>query len=268
VALIDDLLARTHLLDDPVQPQDVISYEETDPASFGAQLALPSDRSEAAAAQDLTVLCESVLAHTGAESLQKEFDTDQLPAAPGARILGCILHIADDVDGARMWWQYAAGADDNIAAFCLYLHHLSLGELHVADRWREWTKVDTLPSLTPLTPCTDPPPSVTTVDVSTPTVLRTLRHLVEPGQNHKRPRSEFATAVLDFVPNAVAAGYITNPDTAMPVPAPHFADRIGTIIAVTASDDGPPSPRRRSARLPARGASPRLDPNRDWRQGL
>lgn len=242
MALIDDLLARTHLQDDPVRPRDIIPDGDADCTPFGTAHTLGPGGPDAGAAQDLTTLCESVLAHTGAESLQEQFDTDQIPAAPGARVMGCILHIADDTDGARMWWQYAAGADDNIAAFCLYLHHLSLGELHVADRWRLWTTVDTRPSPTPL-PATIPPPPFTTVDTSTPTILRTLRHLVDAGQSHLRSRSEFAAAVLDYVPNAVAASYISNPDTTMPVPAPHFADRIGTIIAVTAVDEGPSSPR-------------------------
>jgi hypothetical protein len=248
VALIDDLLARTHLQDDPVQPRDVIPYDAPGSAPFQVE---PASGPNTATAQDLTTLCESVLAHTGAESLQEEFDTDQIPAAPGARILGCILHLADDTDGARMWWQYAAGADDNIAAYCLYLHHVSLGELHVADRWRLWTKVDTLPAPRPLTPCTNPPPPVVTVDISTPTLLRTLRRLVEASQNCLPSRSEFAAAVMDYVPNAVAASYISHPDTTMPVPDPHFEDRIGSIIAVTLDDDEPPPPHRPDP-LPAR----------------
>jgi hypothetical protein len=171
-----------------------------------------------------------------------------------------------------MWWQYAAGADDTIAAFCLYLHHLSLGELHVADRWRVWSRVDTLPSPTPLTPRTDPPPPVTTVDVSTPTILRTLRRLAGAGQSRQCSRSEFATAVLDYVPNAVAASYISNPDTTMPVPDPHFADRIGTIIAVTApADSGPPSRHRSASQhdpLPARQTCHLPDPTRNCRRTI
>jgi hypothetical protein len=83
MALIDDLLARTHLQDDPVMARDVIPYDGTDPAFSGAEA---QSGPNTAAAQDLTTLCEAVLARTGAESLQKEFDTDQIPAAPGARI--------------------------------------------------------------------------------------------------------------------------------------------------------------------------------------
>ena len=34
-----------------------------------------------------------------------------------------------------MVWQYAAGADDVTAAYCLYLHHLSLAETIEAHLW-------------------------------------------------------------------------------------------------------------------------------------
>ncbi|SDP40590.1 hypothetical protein [Actinacidiphila guanduensis] len=78
----------------------------------------------------------------------------------------------------------------------------------------------------PLTPCTAARRTVATVDVSTATILRTLRRLVDVGRSRLGSRSEFATAVLGYVPNAVAADYISNPDTTMPVPDPHSANRI------------------------------------------
>lgn len=182
-----------------------------------------------AAALDLTTLCEFVLAHTGAASLHEEFDTEHLPRPRGPRGLGCILHLADDPDSARMWWQYAAGADDDIAAFCLYLHHHSLGESDVADQWSRWTSIDTQPTPEPLTR-TSPPPPVPTVDISTPTVLRLLACLI--NRQH-RPRSEFATALINYVPRAVAAGYVDNPATEMPVAGEHFAEQISVILAFT-----------------------------------
>lgn len=235
MAVIDELLARTHLRDDPDWPRDIVAYP--DGADTGAvpspealwDFAVAGGHDDDAAALDLTTLCESVLTHAGTASLLEEFDTEHLPVPGGARVLGCVLHLADDPDSARMWWQYAAGADDDIAAFCLYLHHRALGEFDVADRWRRWTGIDTQPSPTPLTP-TSPPPPVQTVDVSTPTVLRILARLIN---RQRRPRSEFAAAVMNYVPTAVAAGYVDNPDIEMPVAGRHFAEQISLILAVT-----------------------------------
>lgn len=50
-------------------------------------------------------------------------------------MLACVLHLAGREDSARFWWQFAAGADDNLAKFCLFLHHLALGEIHEANWW-------------------------------------------------------------------------------------------------------------------------------------
>ncbi|MBL3671315.1 hypothetical protein JL475_36510 [Streptomyces sp. M2CJ-2] len=37
--------------------------------------------------------------------------------------------------GALWWWQYAAGAGNATAAYCLHLFHLRRGELSAADHW-------------------------------------------------------------------------------------------------------------------------------------
>ncbi|WP_406011821.1 hypothetical protein OG520_01125 [Streptomyces sp. NBC_00984] len=39
-----------------------------------------------------------------------------------------MLYLADHPEGAMFWWQLAAGAGHQAAAYCLCLHHLSLGE--------------------------------------------------------------------------------------------------------------------------------------------
>ncbi|GHB72103.1 hypothetical protein GCM10010377_73370 [Streptomyces viridiviolaceus] len=53
---------------------------------------------------------------------------------PG-RVLACILQLTDTDEGARFWWQYAAGAGQAAAAYCVYLHHLALGERNTAEWW-------------------------------------------------------------------------------------------------------------------------------------
>ncbi|MFF2123435.1 hypothetical protein ACFVXH_39525 [Kitasatospora sp. NPDC058184] len=53
----------------------------------------------------------------------------------GARIFGCLLHLAGHPVSAAFWWRIAAGAGDQRAAFALYLQHLGAGELDEAQWW-------------------------------------------------------------------------------------------------------------------------------------
>ncbi|MFH7596200.1 IclR family transcriptional regulator C-terminal domain-containing protein [Streptomyces racemochromogenes] len=57
---------------------------------------------------------------------------------PGAVVFGCLLHLAGLRDGARFWWQFAAGsaaARTAPAAYCLFLDHSRCGEHHDARHW-------------------------------------------------------------------------------------------------------------------------------------
>ncbi|NEW69870.1 hypothetical protein G4H13_05425, partial [Streptomyces rapamycinicus] len=103
-----------------------------------------------------------------------DFITEQLPAPRAAWFLGCVLQLADAEDGARFWWQYAAGAGDDAAAYCLYLHHLALGDNHAAALWLEQTSLETQHYTDTTNPAADDTPDV---DASIPTVLRILSHL-------------------------------------------------------------------------------------------
>ena len=53
----------------------------------------------------------------------------------GALHFGCLLNLAKKPEGALWWWQYAAGAGNATAAYCLHLLHLRRGELRDADHW-------------------------------------------------------------------------------------------------------------------------------------
>jgi hypothetical protein len=53
----------------------------------------------------------------------------------GALHFACLLHLADHQEGAQFWWQFAAGAGNPTAAYCLYLLHLGRGELRDAEHW-------------------------------------------------------------------------------------------------------------------------------------
>ncbi|MCZ4121860.1 hypothetical protein [Streptomyces sp. H39-S7] len=251
---IDQLLARALLMREPGVPRDVVTYEDGH-ASGGAQDVLswpstsPFDGNHPGrdAAYDLRTLCETVVTRTAATSLS-DFVTEQLPDPRGARVLGCILHLADSEDGARFWWQYAAGAGDDVASYCLYLHHLALGETHAAAWWGEQTRIDTQPApeTVNLPGYADPADNLD-LDSSTPTVLRVLGRLLSPAD---RSRTEVVTAVMEYVPSAVAAGYVDNPDFEIPLPGPHFADHIAIILAA-APGAGAALRHRRKARSPS-----------------
>lgn len=111
----------------------------------------------------------------------------------GARVLGCLLQLSSQVDSARFWWQYAAGAGDYAATYCLYLHHRSLGEDLEANWWH--TQTSTLTTRTP-----DPD------DVDVATNLRVLRTLRSTGLHIPDP----VHAVLDYVPVAVTTSTTTS----------------------------------------------------------
>lgn len=64
-------------------------------------------------------------------------------------------------------------------------------------------------------------------------MLRVLAHLITRADWPRR--TEVVDAVMDYVPGAVAIGYLANPDFEIPLPGPDFADRIGIILAVASA---------------------------------
>ncbi|UXX97994.1 hypothetical protein N7U49_47695 (plasmid) [Streptomyces sp. AD2-2] len=95
------------------------------------------------AAHDLRALCRGIVRDPGAAVRVTAFDTDREP--DGALSFSCLLYLADQEEGAQFWWQYAAGAGNVTGALCLYLLHLSLGEIHDAQHWAH--QVDDLNNL-------------------------------------------------------------------------------------------------------------------------
>ncbi|GHE50163.1 hypothetical protein GCM10017771_71970 [Streptomyces capitiformicae] len=243
---MDELLARALLLDEPVVPHDIVPGAPCRAPGAGQR-----DGTSAMAARDLRTLCETVLAHTTPDSLQ-DFVTEHLPEPPGARVLGCVLQLADAEDSARSWWQYAAGAGDDLASYCLYLQHLVLGDAEAAAWWREQTKIGTRPA--PEFLLAVPDPGVPTAyDASFPTVLRALTHL---DRTTPPRRTELVDAVMHYVPGAVALGYVDNPDFELPLPGPDFAENMSVLLtaasAAAAWMEAPPRLRQTVPRLPQR----------------
>lgn len=285
---IDELLARARLVYEPCTRDEIDAArarliarlartpedpplpavpEETPPA--GGETALTGGAREAA--RNLQTLCETVVTRTALHSLVDFFNHTVMPQPVGARVLGCLLQLAHSEESARFWWQYAAGADDAPAAFCLYLHHLALGEIGEADWWYAQGVIiqarpadalppcracaraagaplpDTAEEYAPALPLeqAEPADALRASDASLPTTLRVLRAL--KTRTGSAPVPTAATAIMDYVPAAL--GYVDD-DLDLPLLAPDFADHIRTLTAHTA----PPAaaPRSRSPRLPAR----------------
>ncbi|MFF1922065.1 hypothetical protein ACFVW8_16025 [Streptomyces sp. NPDC058221] len=260
---ITEFLSRARLVTTPYTQEDIDAAEArllarlhtTGPSSVPPAPCVPAteEPTEHEAAQNLQTLCETVVTRNTALSTLDTFLTPQLPEPPGARVLGCILQLAESEENARFWWQYAAGAGDPAAAYCLYLHHLALGERGEARWWGEQT--EQIQSAPPSTDgLTDAAPDVTTDDVPVavsdalnavtttdarllPTALRILGALkTDPG-----PVPAMVGAVLDYVP--VAVGHID--DFELPLPAPGFTDHIRTLTATSPPASGRPSVRNR-----------------------
>ncbi|WP_060887511.1 hypothetical protein [Streptomyces caniscabiei] len=86
------------------------------------------------AANTLQALCRTMLRDDEAsEHLARIADSPT--DAEGALRFGCLLDLAKKPDGALWWWQFAAGAGNAAAAYCLYLFHTRRGDLRDAAHW-------------------------------------------------------------------------------------------------------------------------------------
>ncbi|MFD0287647.1 DUF6207 family protein [Streptomyces lutosisoli] len=245
MSTIDDLLARSLQLKDPQIPSDTVAYDDTaypDMSSEGVPLAESwgRDLADDTAAAHLRSLCEAAVTHSPPEQIA-DFITEQVPAPRGAWILGCLLHLAEAEDGARFWWQYAAGAGDTAASYCLYLHHRALGDRHAAAFWHDQTDNAASEDQAGYRP---------TIEDSVPVFLRILEHLT-PATG--RAHTDATLAVMDYVAAAVTAGYARHPEYEIPLPGPYFAEHIEIILAATST-----TPRKHRGRQPARDLPARL----------
>ncbi|MFD9458654.1 hypothetical protein ACFWBC_36940 [Streptomyces sp. NPDC059985] len=230
---VEAILSRALLVRDRVVPADIVPSSTPD-----SEQATPQPNGQHpnnAAADDLRALCETLVSHTPAGTVTK-FVTEQVPEPRSALILACVLQLTDAEDGARFWWQYAAGAGQAAAAYCLYLHHLALGEDDTALWWHRQTD-DVQPAPEGQTP--------DRIDgAPTTTILRVLHHL---AKQIARPRSPAVTGLMDYMPTAVATGYLREPDMDLPLPGPDFACKIRSLLPGNSADQRP-----LSSRLPAR----------------
>ncbi|MFF4384582.1 hypothetical protein [Kitasatospora sp. NPDC001547] len=77
----------------------------------------------------------------------------------GGLVFAALLYLSGHPLLAQFWFQFAAGAGESNAAYALYLHHASLGELRDAEHWYHQTAqlMDQSDRSLPTAP---PPPSV------------------------------------------------------------------------------------------------------------
>ncbi|MEV6406156.1 hypothetical protein AB0M58_24865 [Streptomyces bobili] len=228
---IDQLLARACLHPQPDVPDDTVPYEDT---PYPAHLPdpHPSPRPNPhhqAAARHLSTLCETAIATVTPTSLT--FLTDQMPDLHSAWLLGCALHVAGIPDGARFWWQYAAGDGHAPACYSLSLHHQSCGEQHAADFYRQQAhRLTTAPDTDTLTVVGTCPPQEISFDASLSTVLHTLNRLSAGPGARRRHRID---ALTNYVADTVTRHYTRHPGIEIPVPEPRFADRVTWLLTAT-----------------------------------
>ncbi|MEU9252179.1 IclR family transcriptional regulator C-terminal domain-containing protein [Streptomyces sp. NPDC048270] len=90
------------------------------------------------ARRDLKAACLASVCAPKAEAQLDSFLSSAHSDLAGAVVFGCLLHLAGLREGARFWWQFAAGsgrARTAAAAYCLFLDHSRRGEHHDARLW-------------------------------------------------------------------------------------------------------------------------------------
>ncbi|WP_159392573.1 hypothetical protein [Streptomyces niveus] len=271
---IRELLSRARLVFELYTQDDIDAAEARLEARMANRWpaapapAVPSEpeRVDPAAERGLQTLCETVVCSAlGSLSDQDDFLTSTMPDPPAARVLGCVLQLSGSSDAresARFWWQYAAGGGDPAASYCLYLHHLALGEDGEARWWLiEYTlirdtettafRADEAASAGTALPDTLRSALKDIAEANLPITLRILNalktHWQDLGLGHRTPVSEAVGAVLDYVPDAVR---YRDDDVDLALPDPDFIDHIRTLT--TPQPAPPPVVREQGAALPAR----------------
>lgn len=122
----------------------------------------------------------------------------------GTLVFACLLYRANHRESAQFWWQLAAGAGNGTAAYCLHLHHRSLGEREEAEHWYGQARAPFSPGVGGEPLINDP------IDV--------LEGFARYSGRHGRPRA--STEMLEAEVDRFAGGGIASrPDR-------HLADRL------------------------------------------
>ncbi|MBB1252540.1 hypothetical protein H3146_04010 [Streptomyces sp. OF3] len=162
----------------------------------------------------LQTLCETLLDYPESLDDLRFFLNTSLPEPTAARVLGCILQLAGGEDGAQFWWQYAAGAGDTAAVYCLYLHHLAHGETVQARWWRTQTGPPEAPHCSAVGPH---------YRRDTTTALRVLHALRQEDPHHRVDLPPLVRYVMDALRPV-------DDDLELPLPPPDFPDHIASYF--------------------------------------
>ncbi|MFD9061460.1 hypothetical protein ACFVZ3_08080 [Kitasatospora purpeofusca] len=99
------------------------------------------------AERDLRTIATMIIAEGDAAASLHRLVNDHTVEPRGALVFACLLHLAGRYQEAQFWWQFAGGAEDATACFCLYLHHARLGELKAAEHWfHQSARLEALPA--------------------------------------------------------------------------------------------------------------------------
>ncbi|GHI85305.1 hypothetical protein Sxan_26690 [Streptomyces xanthophaeus] len=112
--------------------------------------------------------------------------------AESALLFGSLLHLADQLEEAQFWFQYAAGAGSRTAARCLYLHHLTRAEVRAARHWKDQAQTlppdEQLPHLPPIPEDLEDALSASVIWTSPPITTQDLTALAtRPGLGGRPP---------------------------------------------------------------------------------
>lgn len=110
--------------------------------------------------------------------------------ADSALLFACLLHLGDE-EGARFWFQYAAGAGSRTAARCLYLHHLARAEVETARHWKRQAQAlppdDHLPALPEIPETLEEALRASIIWTSPPITTQDLIGLCDAGRSARPP---------------------------------------------------------------------------------
>ncbi|MER6366621.1 hypothetical protein [Kitasatospora sp. NPDC001527] len=134
---IADRLAARRAMPSPAAPPGgsapVPAVTATSASSAAAGPRVPVGMLIDDAARDLKALSKGVIHEPGAGMSVNGLVTRWEPH--GGLVFGCLFDLTGRPYHAQWWWQFAAGAGESLAAYCLYLHHVRAGELRDAEHW-------------------------------------------------------------------------------------------------------------------------------------
>ncbi|MFG2891170.1 hypothetical protein [Streptomyces sp. NPDC048248] len=191
----------------------------------------PASRRERAARQLRALSTWTIRGPHAAQHIAGLATTHQIDP-DGAMAFACLLHLADRDELAEFLWQFAAGAGKPASAECLYLLHLTRGELRHARHWERQAADLESAAADPHRPSPPPPSTREPEPLTSLMLLRALQILrrQEPA-TERWTTATFHTRAGTLSRSLAAAvqGLTTEPSAeveALPWPDLALADRL------------------------------------------